>query len=100
MKPKSFRNIRVIPVVVVAIFCLAVLKVAGLVLDGGYVFDYDPQSAKPSWAQDMLNFPGGPPKVARRASMLALSPRLARGRVDHDHPAGCRGRRTAPLLIS
>jgi len=60
---KSFRNIRVIPVVVIAIFCLAVLKVAGLVLDGGYVFDYDPQSTKPSWAQDMLNFPGGPPKV-------------------------------------
>src|SRR5262249_30008866 len=50
-------------VVVTAIFCLVVLKVAGLVLDGGYVFDYDPQSSKPSWAQDMLNFPGGPPKV-------------------------------------
>jgi flagellar motility protein MotE (MotC chaperone) len=60
---KSFRNIRVIPVVVTAIFGLVVLKVAGLVLDGGYVFDYDPQQAKPSWAQDMLNFPGGPPKV-------------------------------------
>jgi flagellar motility protein MotE (MotC chaperone) len=60
---KSFRNIRVIPVVVTAIFCLAVLKVAGLVLDGGYVFDYDPQSTKPSWAQDMLNFPGGPRKA-------------------------------------
>ena len=60
---KSFRNIRVIPVVVTAIFCLAVLKVAGLVLDGGYVFDYNPQQAKPSWAQDMLNFPGGPRKV-------------------------------------
>jgi flagellar motility protein MotE (MotC chaperone) len=60
---KSFRNIRVIPVVVTAIFCLVVLKVAGLVLDGGYVFDYNPQQAKPSWAQDMFNFPGGPPKV-------------------------------------
>ena len=40
---KSFRNIRVIPVVVVAVCGLAVLKVAGLVIDGGYVFDYDPQ---------------------------------------------------------
>ena len=59
---KSYRNIRVIPVVVTAIFCLAVLKVAGLVLDGGYVFDYNPQSSKASWAQDMLNFPGGPRK--------------------------------------
>ena len=55
---KSFRNIRVLPVVLVAIFGLAVLKVAGLVLDGGYVFDYRPESTKLSWAQETLNFPG------------------------------------------
>ena len=55
---KSYRDIRVIPVVVVAIFGLAVLKVAGLVRDGGYVFDYNPKSTKKSWAQEMLNFPG------------------------------------------
>jgi flagellar motility protein MotE (MotC chaperone) len=60
---KSYRNIRVIPVVVTAIFCLAVLKIAGLVLDGGYVFAYDPTAGKPSWAQEMLNFPVGPPKA-------------------------------------
>ncbi len=56
---KSFRDIRVIPVLLVAIFGLMVLKIAGLVLDGGYVFDYNPQSTKPSWAQENLNFPGG-----------------------------------------
>ncbi|MFB9265759.1 MotE family protein [Bradyrhizobium erythrophlei] len=56
---KSFRDIRVIPVVLVAIFGLMVLKIAGLVLDGGYVFDYDPQSTKPSWAQENFNFPRG-----------------------------------------
>jgi flagellar motility protein MotE (MotC chaperone) len=56
---KSFRDIRVLPVVLTAIFGLAVLKVAGLVLDGGYVFDYQPGSTKPSWAQEMLNFPTG-----------------------------------------
>jgi flagellar motility protein MotE (MotC chaperone) len=56
---KSFRDIRVIPVVLVAIFGLAVLKVAGLVIDGGYVFDYNPQSTRQSWAQEMFNFPGG-----------------------------------------
>jgi flagellar motility protein MotE (MotC chaperone) len=56
---KSFRNIRVIPVVVLAVCCLAVLKVAGLLIDGGYVFDYDPGRTKSSWAQDNLNFPGG-----------------------------------------
>jgi flagellar motility protein MotE (MotC chaperone) len=57
---KSFRDIRVIPVVLIAIFGLAVLKVAGLVIEGGYVFDYQPQTTKRSWAQQTLNFPGGP----------------------------------------
>jgi flagellar motility protein MotE (MotC chaperone) len=64
---KSYRNIRVIPVVLVAIFSLAVLKIAGLVLDGGYVFDYASprpnaaakQVSKLSWAQENINFPGG-----------------------------------------
>jgi flagellar motility protein MotE (MotC chaperone) len=56
---KPLRDIRVIPVVVVAIAGLAVLKIAGLVLDGGYVFDYGARAAKKSWAQDNLNFPGG-----------------------------------------
>ena len=56
---KSFRDIRVIPVVLIAIFGLVVLKVAGLVIDGGYVFDYQPQTTRQSWAQETLNFPGG-----------------------------------------
>ncbi len=54
---KSFRDIRVIPVVLIAILGLAVLKVAGLVIDGGYVFDHQPAVAKKSWAQDTFNFP-------------------------------------------
>jgi flagellar motility protein MotE (MotC chaperone) len=55
---KPFRDIRVIPVVLVAIFGLAVLKIAGLVIDGGYVFDYQvSQPAKRSWAQDNLGYP-------------------------------------------
>jgi len=60
---KAFRDIRVIPVVVVAIAGFAVLKIAGLVIDGGYVFDYDPHATKPSWAQDQLNFPTGRPDL-------------------------------------
>jgi flagellar motility protein MotE (MotC chaperone) len=55
---KSYRNIRVLPVVLIAVFGLAVLKVAGLVIDGGYVFDYQPESTKRSWAQEVFNFPG------------------------------------------
>ena len=55
---KPFRDIRVIPVVLVAIFGLAVLKIAGLVIDGGYVFDYQvSQPAQRSWAQDNLGYP-------------------------------------------
>src|SRR6266436_9397602 len=56
---KSFRDIRVIPVVLIAIFGLVVLKFAGLIIDGGYVFDYQPQSTKRSWYQETFNFPGG-----------------------------------------
>jgi flagellar motility protein MotE (MotC chaperone) len=63
---KSFRDIRVIPVVLVAIFGLVVLKVAGLVLEGGYVFDYQPNAKQPSWAQEMLNYPGGPKKADKK----------------------------------
>jgi flagellar motility protein MotE (MotC chaperone) len=56
---KLLRDIRIIPVVLIAIFGFAVVKVAGLVIDGGYVFDYDPQSTRQSWAQETFNFPGG-----------------------------------------
>src|ERR1700759_889391 len=56
---KSLRDIRVIPVVLIAVAGLAVLKVAGLVIDGGYVFDYQPDSTKSSWAPESLNFPRG-----------------------------------------
>lgn len=56
---KSFRNIRVIPVVLVAVAGLAMLKVAGLVINGGYVFDYKPNQTRKSWAQENLNFPTG-----------------------------------------
>ena len=54
---KSFRDIRVIPVVLIAILGLAVLKVSGLVVDGGYVFDHQPKAATKSWAQETFNFP-------------------------------------------
>jgi flagellar motility protein MotE (MotC chaperone) len=55
---KALRDIRILPVVLVAVLGLAVLKIAGLLLDGGYVFDYDPKATQPSWAQDNFNFPG------------------------------------------
>src|SRR3978361_759904 len=78
---KSFRDIRVIPVVLVAIFGLAVLKVAGLVIDGGYVFDYQPQrTSEPpptsppqptgmSSAQDTFNFLRGGTRIAAKPDL-------------------------------
>ena len=64
---KAFRDIRILPVVLVAVLGLAILKIAGLVIDGGYVFEYQPQSVKQpekqSWAQEMFNFPGGPKPI-------------------------------------
>lgn len=55
----AFRDIRVLPVVLAAVFGLAVLKLAGIFIDGGYVFDYQPQSTQKSWAQTKFNFPSG-----------------------------------------
>jgi flagellar motility protein MotE (MotC chaperone) len=52
------RDIRIIPVLMIAISCLVVLKVSGLLLDGGYILNDDggmpPQK---SWAQETFNFP-------------------------------------------
>ena len=61
---KSFRDIRVIPVVMVAIFGFAILKIAGLVIDGGYVFDYQAAPTQRSWAEETINFPTGRPDPA------------------------------------
>jgi len=72
---KSFRDIRVIPVVLIAIFGLAVLKVAGLVIDGGYVFDYQPQTTKRSWAQESFNFPTGKNNAADITGSVQEKPR-------------------------
>jgi flagellar motility protein MotE (MotC chaperone) len=54
---KRRRDFRLIPVLLMAIGCLAVLKVAGIVLDGGYTLRDEPQPRKASWAQQTLNYP-------------------------------------------
>ncbi|MBV5271067.1 MAG: flagellar protein FlbB [Afipia sp.] len=50
------RDIRIVPILLVAICCLVVLKVSGLLLEGGYILNDDPPQPK-SWAQDTFNFP-------------------------------------------
>lgn len=68
---KLLRELRVIPVVLIAILGLVMLKVAGLVIDGGYVFDYQPNSTKRSWAQESFNFPGRNDAADITGSVLA-----------------------------
>ncbi|CAM5347511.1 hypothetical protein AFEL58S_01186 [Afipia felis] len=55
---KLFREFRVVPLLLIAASCLAVLKISGLVLDGGYIFRDDAPRPK-SWAETALNFPTG-----------------------------------------
>ncbi|MBN9600089.1 MAG: flagellar protein FlbB [Afipia sp.] len=56
---KFVREFRVIPTLLIAITCLVVLKVAGLLLEGGYILgDQMPRTEK-SWAEATLNFPTG-----------------------------------------
>lgn len=50
------RDIRIVPIVLIAICCLVVLKVSGLLLDGGYILNDDAPKPK-SWAQETFNFP-------------------------------------------
>lgn len=74
---KLLRDIRVIPVVLVAVGALAFLKVVGLVIDGGYVFDYQGPPPKRSWAQETLNFPTprAPDTVEVTGSVPAAKPK-------------------------
>jgi flagellar motility protein MotE (MotC chaperone) len=50
------RDIRIVPIVLIAICCLVVLKVSGLLLEGGYILNDDTPPPK-SWAQETFNFP-------------------------------------------
>jgi flagellar motility protein MotE (MotC chaperone) len=56
---KFLREFRIIPTLLIATVCLAVLKIAGLLLDGGYIFRDDPTPRPTSWAEQVLNFPTG-----------------------------------------
>lgn len=77
---KFLRDIRILPLVIVAIAGLVVLKVSGLAMDGHYIFGparfSDPATTgsvrgaaqsgsqgASSWAEDMFNFPTGRPRV-------------------------------------
>jgi flagellar motility protein MotE (MotC chaperone) len=57
------RDIRIIPILLIAISCLVVLKVSGLLLEGGYIFSEDMTPKPKSWAQEILNYPSSSKSV-------------------------------------
>lgn len=91
------RDVRILPVVLVAIFGLAVLKIAGLVIDGGYVFDYEPNAPKKSWAQSTFNFPGGPRVDASDPDITGSS---GHGAKEAEKPAGAAPEVAAPSTVA
>jgi flagellar motility protein MotE (MotC chaperone) len=61
---KFIRDVRLIRLALMAFACFGVIKIASLVLQGGYIFREEQpgkQAARPSWAKEMLNFPDGRP---------------------------------------
>jgi flagellar motility protein MotE (MotC chaperone) len=82
------RELRLIPIVLIASACLLALKFFGLLLEGGYILapedlakgeveapvirvapDAPPPASKQSWAQEMFNFPDVTGSVASPSAM-------------------------------
>jgi flagellar motility protein MotE (MotC chaperone) len=61
---KRRRDFRLIPFLLFAVGSLALLKISGILLDGGYILMGEPQQQKLSWAQETLNFPVPGGKIA------------------------------------
>jgi flagellar motility protein MotE (MotC chaperone) len=72
---KFLRDFRLMPLVLVAISCFAVVKVAAIVLNGGYIFRDDIEGGQRSWAQEIFNFPGrkSPTGFERAAAEVTAS---------------------------
>jgi flagellar motility protein MotE (MotC chaperone) len=91
------RDLRLVPIVLMASACLLALKLVGLLLDGGYIATADdpsrtdldapvvrlgpgvpPPTAKRSWAQEMFNFPDAsgsvPPAADERRLIERINP--------------------------
>lgn len=62
------RDFRLVPLVLLAIGCFSLVKIASLVLEGGYIFRDDGRSGRLSWAQEVLNYPASRPTKFERAA--------------------------------
>lgn len=98
---KRRREFRLIPVLLVALGCLAVLKVSGIVFDGGYILMDEPQSKKMSWAQETLNFPVPGAKVEPpdiTGSVEAKKEESAKSNVSETRPVEAPESQAAPQV--
>ena len=71
------RDIRIVPTLLIAISCLAVLKVSGLLLEGGYILNDNAPPKPKSWAQETFNYPssGKSADVADITGSVAAKPK-------------------------
>jgi len=85
---KFLRDFRLIPLVLVAITCFGVVKVAAIFLNGGYVFRDEVEPGRQSWAQEMFNFPSGrsPSKFEQAAADITGS--VEKPKPKEEAPAG------------
>ena len=90
---KAFRDIRILPVALIAILGLAILKIAGLVIDGGYVFEYQAQQPVKS-DHGRRRFSISPP--ARRQGRSRRYHRFGHGAQEEKKAEGGRADRGAP----
>ena len=80
----KLRDLRIVPIMLIAAACLAVLKLTGILLDGGYVLLEEPRPAGTSWAQQTFNFPGS--GGAATAAKTKIEPSDITGSVDAPKP--------------
>ncbi|MGA7790395.1 MAG: hypothetical protein WCA56_19780, partial [Xanthobacteraceae bacterium] len=77
---RYIRDLRLIPIALIASACLLTLKVADLALHGSALLsDYNAASAdqKLSWAQQVFNFPDGSGAAPAPAELPLIAPRVA-----------------------
>ncbi len=98
---RLLRDVRLVPIVLIATIALFALKALGLVLDGGYLFDNAAAASDPADNMEVTGTitppkPAAPParRIARRAeasspgpSRCSTFPMARPGRVDAELPA-------------
>lgn len=94
-------EIRIVPIALAAAGSLLALKTIGLVWEGGYVLTSmrpaSAQAAKPSWAQQLLNFPDHSASSSTRQKTAAEAPKP---RIELPVPADLTASTSAPAPAS